>query len=75
MHWANLIPLLIFTAAVVGFFLLVRPRLREARRRRWADAGLLPEQLDPEGERLRRAEAERARRDADHGRDAGHGPG
>lgn len=49
MKWANLIPLLIFTALIVGVIFVVRPRARRSRHAAWEEAGLLPHQIDPHG--------------------------
>ena len=55
--------LLIVLAAVVLLIIWwARPRLREQRHKAWEKAGLLPEQLDPEG-------AARQRRDDESSRD------
>ena len=51
MKWVNLIPLLIFTALIVGVIFVVRPRARRSRHAAWEKAGLLPHQVDPDGVR------------------------
>lgn len=48
MKWVNLIPLLIFTALLVGIVFFVRPAAKRRRHEAWEKAGLLPEQVDPE---------------------------
>ncbi|YAL82581.1 hypothetical protein ACMYYO_11695 [Dermacoccaceae bacterium W4C1] len=45
---AVLLALIVIAAAL---FIWARPRLKAQRRRSWEKAGLLPEQLDPEGHR------------------------
>ncbi|AKU16158.1 hypothetical protein [Luteipulveratus mongoliensis] len=61
--WMSYGFLILFAVLLVGFFVWLRPRMREQRRRAWEKAGLLPEQLDPDGvertARERRTDAER----------------
>lgn len=68
--WGSYVVLLLLAAAFLLFFRWLRPRLHRQRQRSWAKAGLLPEQVDPEGhaherQRLAQEEEEERRRAAE----------
>ncbi len=64
----RLIPLVIAIAALVLFFKVLRPRVKDERYRRWEAEGLLPSQLDPEGHR-RQLDLDAQREDEDQRRE------
>lgn len=47
MSWGNVIPLLLFSAVIVGVLFIIVPRARRNRRKVWEEAGLMPHQIDP----------------------------